>query len=250
MGSSSWISCATKKPAFDREMRIFNWVHLDPEYVTPCGTMQAAGYSLRWLRDTLCDTERETAEKTEKSAYSLIDKAALRSPAGSNGLLYLPYLLGERSPRWNREAKGSFVGLSMTTARDDILRSVLEGVGYNLKVIMDIMEQSVPIGDVIAIGGGAKSDVWLQILSDIWQKPLSVPRYLEEATSLGAAVCAGVGTGIFKDFSVIERLNPIERKIIPNPQTREIYNKLFAAFNEAYDGLIPTFSMLADLRIR
>lgn len=248
LGSSSWISMAGKKPVFDDEMRTFNWVHLNPDLYTPCGTMQAAGYSYSWYRNTLCSFERKTAEAAGISAYDLINEGVIASKPGAGGLIYLPYLLGERSPRWNPDARGSFIGLSVTTTKGDISRAVLEGVGYNLKVILDILQKQQQIDALILIGGGAKGKVWLQILADIWQKRILVPKYLEEATSMGAAICAGVGIGMYDDFLVAEKLNREEYAIEPNPENAEVYEKLYEIFNESYEALTGVYSKLADYR--
>jgi xylulokinase len=249
LGSSSWISLASREPVYDPEMRTFTWVHLDPKLYTPCGTMQAAAYSYNWYKNTLCGGEIAEAENRRINPYKLIDEGAAASPAGSGGLLYLPYLLGERSPRWNHSARGAFVGLSVTTGKGDVSRSVLEGVGFNLKVILDIVEKGAPGGNIdemIVIGGGAKGKAWLRILSDIWQKRLVVPKYTEEATSLGAAVCGGVGIGAFRDFSVIRRFNPLLDTIEPNPALGPRYNDLYSLFNQAYEALTGIYGDLAE----
>jgi xylulokinase len=161
------------------------------------------------------------------------------SPPGANNLLFLPYLLGERSPRWNPDAKGAFIGLKMTTSKNDIYRSVLEGVAFNLKVIMDILDESLGIEDIIVIGGGAKGKVWLQILADIWQKKVVVPRYMEEATSLGAAICGGVSMGIFPDFKAAGRINPGVEVMEPRVENKDLYGRLYKIFNRTYDALVP-----------
>lgn len=250
LGSSSWISTASESPVYDDEMRTFNWVHLDPKLYTPCGTMQAAGYSYSWYRDTLCGEEKETAKKSGVSAYELINEQAAKSRPGAGGVLYLPYLLGERSPRWNADARGSLIGLSVTTSKGDISRAILEGVGYNLKVILDILQKKQRIEELILIGGGAKGKLWLQILSDIWQKRILVPRYLEEATSMGAAVCAGVGIGMYRDFSVMERFNRTESVIEPDPANAAVYRELYDMFNASYEALIDVYGKLAAYRSR
>lgn len=247
LGSSSWISLASKEPIYDSEMRTFNWVHLDPEFYTPCGTMQTAAYSLSWIKDTLCAEEIMAAKKQNKSPYELIDEKVMKSPAGANKLLFLPYLLGERCPRWNPDAKGSFIGMTIRTTKEDVLRSVLEGVGYNLKVILDIFDKANPIDEISIIGGGAKGKVWLQILSDIWQKPLLVPEYIEEATSMGAAICGGVGIGAFENFRVINKFNAIKSKVTPNPENKELYSKLYSTFNDSYLALEEVFSKLSNI---
>lgn len=246
VGSSSWISKAASEPYFDSEMRTFNWVHLDEKLYTPCGTMQAAGYSYAWFRDTLCGEERQAGKAAGVSAYSLLDEAVGRSPAGAGGVLFLPYLLGERSPLWDHNARGAFIGMNISTSKGDLTRAVLEGVGYNLKTILNILENDAPIEAITMIGGGTKGSVWLQILADIWQKPLSVPRYLEEATSLGAAVCGGVGIGAYPDFSVAEKLNKTAKVIKPDAEKAEVYRRGYAHFREAYDLLKPLYKTMAD----
>lgn len=248
IGSSSWISGASAQPHFDPEMRTFNWVHVDKNLYTPCGTMQSAGFSYQWLRNTLCQEEMKQAKLEGRSAYDLINEKAAQAPPGSGGVLFLPYLMGERSPRWNSDATAVFLGLKATTGRNELYRSVLEGVGYNLKIILDIISARFDkSSSVIVIGGGAKGELWLQILADIWQREIVVPRYLEEATSMGAALCAGVGIGAFRDFSVARTFNPPEKVIKPNPANRNVYEKLFRAFNAAYETLVPVYCEMAAL---
>ena len=245
VGSSSWISMAASQPHFDADMRTFNWVHLDENLYTPCGTMQAAGYSYAWFRDCLCGEERYAGEIAGISSYKLIDRLVEKSPPGAKGLLYLPYLLGERSPLWDHDARGAFIGLSISSQKADMARAVLEGVGYNLKIILDILEEYCAIKDIIMIGGGVKGEIWLQILADIWQKPLLVPQYLEEATSMGAAICAGVGIGAYQDFQVAKRLNKTARVIQPDTCKAEIYSKMHELFCETYHRLKPIYKSLA-----
>ena len=252
LGSSSWISLATRAPVYDPEMRTFTWVHLDPSLYAPCGTMQAAGYSYNWYRNTLCLDEVARAKQVGENPYKLIDSGVMSSPPGANGLVYLPYLLGERSPRWDHDARGALIGLSVSSGKGDISRAILEGVAFNLKIIMRIIEKGVPggINEVILIGGGAKGDVWLQILSDVWQKPLAVPVWREEATSLGAAVCGGIGVGAFRDYSVIAAFNRIEKTIKPNAALAEQYDALFSIFDESYESLAGIYRKLAEYRRR
>jgi xylulokinase len=252
LGSSSWISMASKEAVYDPEMRTFTWVHLDPELYTPCGTMQAAGYSYNWYRNTLCQDEMSQAKQRGINPYKLIDQEISQSIPGSGGMVYLPYLLGERSPRWDHDARAALIGLSINSAKSDISRAILEGVAFNLKIILDILEKGVSggIDKVILIGGGAKGDVWLQILSDIWQKPLVIPIFREEATSLGAAVCCGIGIGVFKDYQVINKINKIEKTIMPNTALAEQYNALFSIFDASYESLKGIYKELADYRRR
>lgn len=168
LGSSSWIALTTRQPIYDPEMRTFNWAHIVPGYVSPCGTMQAAGSSYHWLKTQLCQMETELAKQQGVSPYELINRLLEQSPPGAKGLIYLPYLLGERSPRWNPDAKGAFIGLKMEHINADVYRAVLEGITLNLTLILNVFKQFADIREMIVIGGGAQGEVWRQIMADAY----------------------------------------------------------------------------------
>lgn len=241
IGSSSWISNVSRAPVYDPEQKTFNWVSLDKDFYNPCGTMQAAGYSVSWLKDNICDNETIEALASGKDVYSLIGEKVSATAPGANGLVFLPYLLGERAPRWNSRARGGFLGLTMTHTKEDMMRAVLEGVGYNLKIIMDLISQREKVHDIIAIGGGAKSGEWLQIFADIWEVPIRVPIYLEEATSMGAAICAGVGLGVFENFEKAREFNNITKTIYPQAKNAPVYREMRELFERLYVALEPCF---------
>jgi xylulokinase len=210
--------------------------------------MQTAGSSYSWLKNEICKIEAKEAEKLGISPYDLINQQIARSPVGANGLIFLPYLLGERTPRWNPKARGAFIGLNLEHTREDVLRSVLEGVTMNLGIILDILRQDVPdIDQITVIGGGAKGEVWRQILADVWNVKIRKPNYLEEATSMGAAIIGGVGVGIFKDFEVIDRFITIESEQEPIPENVEKYNTLKPIFDNCYNSLINVYDEMAML---
>jgi xylulokinase len=247
IGSSSWIALATDKPIYDPTMRTFTWAHLIPGMFSPCGTMQAAGASYAWARNELAPLESQLAKEQNISPYELMNQAAESSPVGAKGLLYLPYLLGERSPRWNPKARAAFIGLDIRHSRADMLRAVLEGITMNLKIILDAFKQGATIDTMRVIGGGAKGKLWNQIMADIYGIPVQRLRVLEEATSMGAAVAGGVGVGLYKDFAIVERMNPIVSKVEPNPAAKESYHKLLKVFDSAYRALEPIYEELSDL---
>ncbi len=247
LGSSSWIALATEKPIYDPDKRTFTWAHLIPGMFSPCGTMQAAGASYAWARQQLAPLEMEQAQSQGISAYELMNQKAESSKIGANGLLYLPYLLGERSPRWNPKARGAFIGLDIRHVRADLFRAVLEGVTLNLKVIMDAMTtQGVNIDAMRVIGGGAKGKLWNQLMADIYGVPVERLAILEEATSMGAAIAGGVGVGLYKDFSIAETMNPVVSSAKTDPKAHEKYQQLLPIFNKAYDALVPVYEDLAD----
>ena len=244
LGSSSWISIATKAPILDNDMRTFNWAHIVPGYIAPCGTMQCAGGSYSWLKDSICLYESKLAAETGENVYDLINRQAEHSPVGANGILYMPYLIGERSPRWNPYAKGAFLGLKMENNHEDICRSVMEGVVLNLNVILSILREYGQIQDMTVIGGGAKGRLWLQIMADIYDLEIRKPNRIEEATSIGAAVTAGVGVGILNSFECVSRFIQTEEVIQPDIRNHEKYRKIMPLFEACYEALEPVFPLM------
>jgi len=245
LGSSSWIALTVKKPIVDEQMRTMNWAHCVPGYLHPSGTMQTAGSSHNWLKNTLCFEENQAASAAGGDPYDLIEKAMAAAPPGSNGVLFLPYMLGERTPWWNPNARGAFIGLNLATKREDMLRAVLEGVTMNLGIIVNIFRNHVPMDAITAIGGGAKSPLWRQMMADIYDCRVQSLNFLEEATSMGAAVIGGVAAGLFKDFEVIGRFIKVEHTAEPNAENQKKYRKMMPILEKAYRGLVDVYEDLA-----
>jgi xylulokinase len=170
------------------------------------------------------------------------------TPPGADGLFYLPYLLGERSPRWNPHARGAFIGLTIRHTRAHMFRAVLEGVTMNLRVILDAFRnQGTHIDAMRVIGGGARGRVWNQIMADMYGMPVQRLAILEEATSMGAALVGGVGVGLYPDFSMIETMNAVAETIQPDPETRALYDRTLPIFNQLYAALVPAYEQIAAL---
>lgn len=250
VGSSSWIALATQKPIYDPEYKTFCFAHLVPGMFSPCGTMQAAGASYQWTRDQLCSAETQAAAALGLSPYELMNLSAEQSPAGARGLLFLPYLLGERSPRWNPRARGGFVGLTVRHNRADMVRATLEGITMNLRVILDAFtSQGAQIQAMRIIGGGARGRFWNKIMADVYGLPVHRLAILEEATSMGAALAGGVGVGLYPDFSMAKTMNQVTEVIEPDPAAQSAYEKLYPIFEATYHALTPIYDMLAEAGI-
>lgn len=247
VGSSAWIGATTKMPIYDEQMRTFNFAHMVPGLIMPCGTMQAGGASYSWLKNQIAKYETIQAVEKNINVYSIINNMIEDSPVGSKGLIYLPYLLGERSPRWNPDAKGAFIGLKMEHKREDVFRSVLEGITLNLNIILNVFKDHIAVKEMIVIGGGAKGKVWRQIMADIYGIPILKPNDIEEATSMGAAIAAGVGVGVFDNFDVASKFLTIEDTIQPIEANQEVYKKLAPIFDECYQSLVGVYEKLAKL---
>lgn len=246
MGTSAWITTTSEKPIFDEKMRTVTWAHIVPGLYAPNGTMQYAGGAYSWLKDTVCKMECYDARVNGKSPYEYMNEQIQSAPAGANGLIFLPYLLGERAPRWNPDARGAFIGIKPETTRSDLLRSVLEGVTLNLSICLDVLRTQADIDEILVIGGGAKGAVWRQIMADIYGARIKVPALLEEAGSMGAAVTGGVGAGIFKDFTAIEKFIDIEAVHNPAPESKARYAPVKEMFDECYFALEEVFTKMSD----
>jgi xylulokinase len=246
LGSSSWIALTVEKPIVDEQMRTMNWAHCVKGYLHPSGTMQTACSSFNWMKEQLCTMESTAAKAKGKSPYELIDQAIASTPVGSNGVIFLPYLLGERTPWWNPKARGAFVGLNLASRREDMLRAVMEGITLNLGIIVNIFRAHVPIDSITVIGGGAKSAVWRQIMADVYECKIESLNFLEEATSMGAAVIGGVAAGLFKDFDVIHRFIGVDHVATPLTANRETYRRLRSILQQAYRGLESVYDELAS----
>ncbi|NLI21568.1 MAG: xylulokinase [Clostridiales bacterium] len=247
LGSSSWIAYTAPAPVFDPQMRTFTWAHMVPGAYCPTGTMQAAGNSFTFVKQMLCDGLEQRAQACGGSVYAEINELLKDSPVGSRGLLFLPYLLGERSPRWNPLARGAYLGLTMEHTRADLLHAAVEGIALNLCVILDIFRREQSVGPLHLIGGLAQSDSICRVLADVFGIDVVRMNHLEEATSMGAAVCGGVGVGALSDFSCVHRFIQPEQTLPFDPETHGRYAPVKALFEQAYEAMLPLYPKLAAL---
>ena len=235
LGSSSWISLAAPQPLYDPQMRTMTFNHVVPGQFVPTATMQAGGASLEWIADLL-----EPAKDPHR--FARLTAEARTAQAATGGLYFLPHLLGERSPYWNPDATGAFVGLGRHHGRGELTRAVLEGVAFNLLTCLaGLRESGAHVDNIDVIGGGATSDVWLQIFADVWGVTVRRRSIVEEANSLGAAVTAAVGLGLVEDFSVAHTLSEVTAQFQPDSPRHDDYLAQHPIFLDAYNKLEPWF---------
>lgn len=233
LGTSSWISFATDAPLIDRGLRTFTFDNVVPGSFVPTATMQAGGASIQWIAEALSADPRhpETARLTAES-----------EDADTEDLYFLPYLLGERSPIWDPNARGAFLGIGRHHTRSHLVRAVLEGIGFNLlSSIHAFRESGATIDRIDAVGGGAQSDVLLQVLADVWGVPVRRRTVVEEANSLGAAVTGAVGLGL-ADFAAARALSEVTAELTPDAARHRVYAERHGRFTAAYDALAPWFA--------
>lgn len=231
LGTSSWIAMTTYAPIMDPQMRTFTFHNLPANAYMPTGTMQAACASRDWLIRVV--------------GAEVPDEAIANVVAGAQGLMFLPYLMGERSPWWNPKARGAFVGLSMVHDKAEMARAVLEGVAFNLKIILEAFrEGGANIPTIRLIGGGAQNPVWQQILADVWDIPVHLPELLSEATSWGAAVAGGVGVGLYSGWEMAKTQTRVGRVVEPDRKQAAQYAERYGLFCETYKALEPIYNKL------
>lgn len=242
-GTSAWIAGTSDEVFLDKERTLICFGHVITGKYMPCGTMQAAGSSYSYIRNALCKEEEKKALEEGVSVYEILNRLVKESPAGARGLLFLPYLLGERSPRWNPDTSGSFLGIKMEHEKCDYVRAVLEGVAMNLDLILKAQREKEPVTELVLTGGGARGDVLAQILADVLGVTLRRLDNVEAATSIAAAVIAGVGVGVFEDFSVIDQFVRQEKTFEPNRENQEVYDRQKRLFEAGYQCLKEYYKM-------
>jgi xylulokinase len=235
MGTSGVVFAATDTPRFDKEGRVHTLCHAVPNKWHVMGVTQGAGLSLNWFKRTFCKSEVMESEASKVNIYDLLTEKASNSKPGSNGIIYLPYLMGERTPHIDPNVKGAFLGVSLINNHDDFIRSVLEGVSFSLKNCLDLLQHmNISIDEIRVSGGGAESKVWRQITADIFGYSLNTVK-ASEGGALGVAILAGVGAGIYT--SVEDACSKIIKgndKIEPDLSLKETYKEVYEKYNSAY----------------
>ena len=248
IGSSSWIATMSKTPILDRGARIFNFCDLDGMHYNIIGTVQCATISYDWIIENLGKYEMKLAKYKNQDIFDMIQRLAEGSPIGSRGVFFLPYLMGERTPYWDENTRGGFIGFTLSHNRKDLFRAVYEGIAYALRSVLDIFEENnLSIEGLNLIGGGAKSSLWNEIMCNIYNKPLAIHPHPGEATSLGAAVAAGVGVGMFESYEKIGDIMELNRRLDPIPEVVAQYEKYYDIYKMMYPALKPVYDAIAKL---
>ena len=233
-GTSGVVFAHLDEPRMDEHQRTHTFCHAVPGRWHVMGVMLSAGGSLRWVRDTLCPGEVDVARNLDVDAYEIMIEEAARAPVGSEGLVFLPYLAGERTPYPNPNARGVFFGLSLRHGRGQMIRAVLEGVAYGLRDSFEILEgMGVEIEQVRASGGGARSSLWRQIQSDVTGHPHSIIN-VDEGPAYGVALLAAVAAGIYR--SVPEACEQAIR-LVDTPEVDQGAHRLYARYHGLYSDL-------------
>jgi len=240
LGTSGVIFTYTEAPKLDPRGRIHTFCHAVPGKWHVMGVTQGAGLSLRWFREHFGESEAWYARQTDVDSYDLIIKEAEKIAPGSEGLLWLPYLMGERTPHLDAQARGMWFGLTAAHTRAHLIRSILEGVAFSLRDSLEIFQElEIPVKQIRASGGGSRSFLWRQIQADIYGKELVTLR-TAEGSAFGAALLAGVGAKIYASvqesareaIQIRERMTPQATNVRRYDKQYQIYRSLYPAVRE------------------
>jgi len=243
IGTSGVVFAFMVNPARDQKGRVHTFCHAVPQKWHVMGVTQGAGLSLRWVRDHLGGLEVSLGALLKQDSYELLTREAAQAKPGCEGLIFLPYLMGERTPHLDANARGVLFGLTGRHTRADVLRAVLEGVAYSLKDSFQIFEEMrVPVTQVRASGGGGRSALWRQIQADIFGKEICTVA-ADEGAAFGAALMAAVGTGGFasveqacaQSIQLANHTRPIEENAKRYADYYEVYRSLYGALKPSFD---------------
>jgi xylulokinase len=243
-GTASHMSVFARAPVLDG--RLMNLHHVMPGWI-PFGIIDSTGGTLKWFKDTFCQEEIAQGQKTGRSPYAILDDLAREVQAGSEGLLFYPYMFGERT-LGTPYARGVFFGLTPRAGKGAMVRAIMEGVTLELRRALEIIEAAGnPVQEVRFTGGGAQSTLWAQINADIFQKPV-VTFETFEGSIHGAAILAGVGAGAYPDERTgAERMIRLGPVFQPDRQTQPRYDYLFDLFKDLHDRMQEPFNRYSAL---
>ena len=216
--------------------------HVIPGMWYTVSATNAAALCQRWLRDTLCQSEKATALAENRNAFAIMDDLAMQSAPGANGVIFHPYLQGERSPYWDAKLRGSFTGLSISSTKGDFIRALLEGVAYSLRDCYTAIEaMRLDVKRIFLIGGGGRSKLWSEIVCNVFNKPVQIPTPGD--ASFGTALLAGTGAKVFADSTeAVKKCLHLDRKLEPDAELAEFYAQEFKTYKAIHDALQPVYA--------
>ena len=234
-GQAGGMSICTDEYGADKALILSNHV-VSGKWLLQGGTTGGGGV-INWFEKQFLDHEREVAKNMDNmSSFRLMDEGAEKIALGSDGMIFLPYMAGERSPIWNPNAKGIYFGLDFAKTKSHFARASMEGVAYSLQHNLQVAKEAgVGVDTLYSIGGAANSKLWTQMKSDVTGLPIKVP-YSDAATTLGAVILAGVGCGLYNSFEdAVDKTVKITKEFTPNMENHEKYKPIYEKYLKLYE---------------
>jgi len=252
IGTATWVGISTSTFKNDPDKPLWGLSHLHPEKYVIAGEMETGGGALMWFRDTLFENQAGQSDLSEErqaggelSTYEMISRLAKSLEAGSDKLIFLPWLSGERAPVLDHYARGAFVGLSLSHNIAHMARAVMEGVAYHVRWLCETLEKlGFQFNEVNAIGGGCKSEIWPQIISDVTGRELHIVEHPLEAGAMAAALTVAVGMGIYASMDEVDDLIHIQQVVHPEAAHQKRYDELYRVYRQLYTSLAPIYRQM------
>jgi len=247
-GTAEPVCAASYQPAFDPSGLVETHCHAHPDLWLLENPGFVSGANYRWFRDQFASEEVASAREAGRSAYDALNELAATVPPGSEGVIFLPCLMGAMAPTWNAAARGTFFGFTLAHTRAHFVRAILEGSAYAVRDITDRMLQiGLNLRQILAVGGGARSPLWRQIKADVTGLPVALPA-TTETTALGAALLAQVGTGVCSSLeeAASQAVHIVEVRQ-PEAVSKERYEEAYQLYRSTYNALLPVFDQAAGL---
>lgn len=245
IGTSSAVRTVVSTPVTDPKQRTFCYALTENQWVIG-GASNSGGIVLSWFREQFSWSEVEQAQRQNIDPYEIMIQAAAKVPAGSEGLLCLPFLSGERAPYWNADARGLFFGIGLHHKRSHFIRAVLEGILFSVySIYLAVRDLAGEAHEIRASGGFARSKIWRQMLADVFASNVLIPE-VYEASSFGAAALAMLALGAIDNLADVQKIIHITERHEPDAQTSRIYSELFHIYERIYSNLVEEFTLLAD----
>jgi xylulokinase len=247
IGSSSWISVASDTPLLRKAIRPYVYAHVIPKMFNSTVSIYSAGSSYQWVRNTVCSEEVSSAKAEGVDPYELMERLASRSPLGANGLFFNPSLMGGSTVYPNPHLRGGFVGLGLSHTKSDLIRAAMEGIALDLRMVLDeFRNMGVEAREIRVVGGGAGSPLWRQIFADVYKARIIRTTVGQEAAALGAAAVGAVGTGLWRDFSVIDEIAKASDVSEPRGDNSAKYDELLALHRFVAEKLLEIAERVAE----
>ncbi|MGQ9514183.1 MAG: xylulokinase [Thermoproteota archaeon] len=249
IGTSGVVFASCDDPLTDPEARLHSFCHAVPGKWHVMGVMLSAGGSLRWFRDALCSEEIRSGKERGLDPYVILaDELAPQAEPGCEGLIFLPYLIGERTPYPNPNARGVFFGLTLRHKKAHLVRSVMEGVAYGMRDSLELVKDlGIKIEQIRASGGGGRSPLWRQIQADIYGTEI-VTVSVDEGPAFGAALIAGVGAGVFSSVEdACERAVTLATRTQSISENVKLYEEYYSIYRELYVALVEKFDKISKI---
>ena len=247
-GTAEPVCASSSSALFDDSGLVETHCHADPELWLLENPGFVSGANYRWFRDQFSIEETQRAQREGIDAYALLDSGAETVPPGSDGLIMLPCLMGAMAPTWNALARGTFMGFTLAHRREHFSRAILEGSAYAVRDITDqMLRMGLPLREIRAVGGGARSPLWRQIKADVTGLPVTLANTIE-TTALGAGILALTGSGLIGSLSEALGLTThVVETREPNPQNRRAYEEYYQLYRDTYFSLLPVFERAAKV---